>query len=799
MAAEGVKKQKRVIPVTTFNKWQLQCDKEFSTLSWLRCDKDSTSSFVETLWCVVCRKYETSIQGMKNFSRSWIVGSTNQRISNITDHGKTEQHNAAMTRYRIEQAKSASVPITTYSPIVRSLLTMDKSTLEKMERKFDICYLLVKEGMAFKKYSALYSLEERHGVELGNAYKTKDSARVFTNYIAQHQRNSFMATFSKAHFFSFLMDGSTDAGNVEDEVFVLIHCFKDDKSEVICSHARFFSVQVPKKADADGLIACLGSVLQEIGISNVLDKSCVLESDDKPILVGGGTDGASVNIGRQNGMKAKLEKHLPWLFWAWCYGHCLELACKDALTSNLFQNVSEMLLRLYLIYSKSPKKTRELCDIVIDLKEVFEIPEGGDIPVRAQGTRWIAHKRKAMQRVVDRFGAYVNHLTTLSVDTSINSTDRARLKGYLHKWQQSSILIGCALYVDVLKSPSFLSLSLQKENLDVVMALQHILRSVKHLKALAESCPDEWPTIKLVLSKITSDEEANSVYQGAILKSFTPSIVCSCQDQALHDLLRLDQMMRSRLEWSDIKLLRSILVFIDTQSWVRNGNDMGSSLIDLSSSDTELEPDDSTMASIYDAVDYITSSFKEPLEKQGVGLLALRDEIEEVVCYSRKYFALQKENYQKIWFKLYTTPDAKKWPNVLLLCELIFSLPFSNGIVERIFSILKVIKTEKRTNLSVDSLRDLLEIKVEGPAFDDFIPRPAVELWWKDCKTTRRPSQLPRKEYRPRASTGEPSRATDSAESEHTSDDTTMFSLDEWDSWFKDNIDLESTVTNESM
>ena len=53
------------------------------------------------------------------------------------------------------------------------------------------------------------------------------------------------------------------------------------------------------------------------------------------------------------------------------------------------------------------------------------------------------------------------------------------------------------------------------------------------------------------------------------------------------------------------------------------------------------------------------------------------------------------------------------------------------------FSVLKVIKTEKLTNLSVDTLRDLLEIKVEGPAFDDFKPQPAVKLWWKDCKTTR--------------------------------------------------------------
>ena len=311
---------------------------------------------------------------------------TNQRISNITDHAKTEQHKAAMSCHRIEQSKLACVPITTYSTITRSLLTMDKSTLEKMERKFDMCYLLAKEGMAFKKYPALYRLEERQGVELGNAYKTKDSARLLTNYIAQYQRNSYMAILCKAYFFNFLMDGSTDAGNVEDEIFVLPHCFKDDKSEEIRSYARFFSVQVPKKADADGLIDCVDSVLQEVGIPDMLNKSCVLETADKPIFIGGGTDGASVNIGEQNGMKGKLQKHLPWLFWAWCYGHCLELACKIALSSNLFKSVSEMLLKLYSIYSKSPKKTRELCDIIIDLKEVFEFPKGGDTPVRAQGT-----------------------------------------------------------------------------------------------------------------------------------------------------------------------------------------------------------------------------------------------------------------------------------------------------------------------------------------------------------------------------------------------------------------------------
>ena len=93
----------------------------------------------------------------------------------------------------------------------------------------------------------------------------------------------------------------------------------------------------------------------------------------------------------------------------------------------------------------------------------------------------------------------------------------------------------------------------------------------------------------------------------------------------------------------------------------------------------------------------------------------------------------------------------------------------------------------------VDTLRHLLEIKVKGPAFDDFKPQPTVELWWIDCKTTRRSNRLPRKEYRPREdsnSTREPStsRVTDLAEAEHSSDSkgTTIFSLEEWDLWYKD-------------
>ena len=84
---------------------------------------------------------------------------------------------------------------------------------------------------------------------------------------------------------------------------------------------------------------------------------------------------------------------------------------------------------------------------------------------------------------------------------------------------------------------------------------------------------------------------------------------------------------------------------------------------------------------------------------------------------------------------------------------ILFSLPFSSGTVERMFSMLKLIKTDSRTSLNTSTLSDLLDITIEGPALDVISPDQAIENWWKACSTSRRVNQQPRKVYRPRSST----------------------------------------------
>ena len=114
-----------------------------------------------------------------------------------------------------------------------------------------------------------------------------------------------------------------------------------------------------------------------------------------------------------------------------------------------------------------------------------------------------------------------------------------------------------------------------------------------------------------------------------------------CADIALKDLQELATQIRSRLEWSDVQLLRSALAFLDTQSWC------------CSQADT----DEDDMASIKSAVEYLLSHFREPLEAAGV---TIQDEIKEAVDYVRNYLRIGSESYQKIWYRLHTATDVEK-------------------------------------------------------------------------------------------------------------------------------------------
>ena len=111
-----------------------------------------------------------------------------------------------------------------------------------------------------------------------------------------------------------------------------------------------------------------------------------------------------------------------------------------------------------------------------------EMPhQGGSRPLRACGTRFIAHITAALGRLINRFGAYLSHLVVLTEDASIKSVDRQKIKGYTQKWQDSKVLIGCAFFYDLLKAPANLCKVLQEDGLSVIRVMEAVMKTVKSL------------------------------------------------------------------------------------------------------------------------------------------------------------------------------------------------------------------------------------------------------------------------------------------------------------------------------
>ena len=105
------------------------------------------------------------------------------------------------------------------------------------------------------------------------------------------------------------------------------------------------------------------------------------------------------------------------------------------------------------------------------------------------------------------------------------------------------MLIGAAMYIDLLKAPALLSLCLQDEKLDIVRGIRHLLQSSKHLKSIAGQSPLEWPTVKLICGRI-KDDDGENVYQGAVVSNYNPTTLNACADSALADINQLDNQMQ---------------------------------------------------------------------------------------------------------------------------------------------------------------------------------------------------------------------------------------------------------------
>ena len=113
-----------------------------------------------------------------------------------------------------------------------------------------------------------------------------------------------------------------------------------------------------------------------------------------------------------------------------------------------------------------------------------------------------------------------------------------------------------------------------------------------------------------------------------------------------------------------------------------------------------------------------------------------------------------------------------------------FSLPVSNGKLERAFTQLNRIKDKKRAALGNEALNDLMKVSADATPLKGFSPDSAITLWWEAKQ--RRPNQSARKQYNPHRASRQGSSETSSTSDSSDEDETEAVLLDDWDKWMND-------------
>ena len=278
--------KKRSVSFATYQKWLQDFDRELKTLSWLECDTTfkGGKKIVTQLRCSVCSKFESRIEGRRNYSAKWIRGADSVRTSSIRDHANSDQHLHATSLLQRECASAEGRSLASFAPIAKALSTIPEDERVKLRYKFDLAYFISREKLSFRKYPQLVKLEARHGVNIGTNYVTETSCREFTHYIADSVRQQLCNCLSTVNFFSLLLDGSTDCGNIDNELFLVVWFDKLGTSEKVCTKSSYFQVCKPNSVTAEGMLEMVQIVLGKLGVQELDDGACSK-------LVGFGTDG----------------------------------------------------------------------------------------------------------------------------------------------------------------------------------------------------------------------------------------------------------------------------------------------------------------------------------------------------------------------------------------------------------------------------------------------------------------------------------------------------------------------------
>jgi len=277
--------------------------------------------------------------------------------------------------------------------------------------------------------------------------------------------------------------------------------------------------------------SCIGFLpgfLYLIGIIHAVDEAftCLDVPDWRKKMTGFGAEKASVNLGSNAGVSAKLKVDVPHMVEIHCFPHRLELALLTMQWDcELERKVYDVLHLVWKTYHYSPKSKRELKALGTEL--------GIDVsqPSQVKGSRWLPHVSRALEVLIkpvkdgdmgtdeSQYAAVLQHMEHLA-STSAKTEIKGRATNVARTMKDESIVAFCHFVADMFQILSKMSLHFQWNDLVLPSAPTVLKEATGSIKMLPKH-PVPGGKMEAILESLKKQQHDPPHFQGITLNKAT--------------------------------------------------------------------------------------------------------------------------------------------------------------------------------------------------------------------------------------------------------------------------------------
>ena len=579
------------------------------------------------------------------------------RLCNLTlkaHYGIISRHSKGPSH--IERAKTEGLVIPLTNFVVKTNETKEQKTAELKLAVF------IAEHSAIKSVDHLGELLSQISNQASifkniRIHRTKCS-KLLLNVIAPSLHKELVEDIRQSgSFYSLILDESTDV-SWQKCLCMMIRYYSCRHRTIV---TPLYSLVNIERGDADTQV---DTIVKQ------------LKSDDLSLkkLIGIGVDGASVNVGSNHSISTLLREECPDLVTFKCVSHSLHLAASKAMDS--FPRHLEFMVRETCSWFTCSTKRQG------DYRALYAALCDGEVPNKIgkfSETRWLS-RQEILKKILGQWDAL-----TLHFQISRNTEKCYTAQQLFDMFSNPLNKVYLTFLSSELDAICKLNKMFQAENADVTRLFDDLcdyyvslVQRIVYPSSVKSVAPANY--IKVEISENLIPASALHLgYSAQILldsiSSSSPTIE-KVKEICLSFLQELANQVRKRLPDS-FEILKDL------------------SLIAPKNATSQVKSSIAKLASRFPSV------------------------IADVDTLDRKWFLLhtkiwkETKNTQDFWDEVLQFENAdgtKKFGNISFFALTLLSLPYSNGVVERGFSVMGTVKTKLRNKLAVRTVNAILQI-----------------------------------------------------------------------------------------